>query len=77
MQPTQQPVQTKQAPVQKPVQTTQQKPGVGTTTQPAGSGQPVQQGQQVQKKPSKWWIWVLIAVVVVAGGIWAYFQFLR
>jgi len=39
--------------------------------------QPSNTGTTIKKKPSKWWIWVIIAVVVIGGGIWAYFQFLR
>ena len=78
MQPTQQPVQATPATTQKPAATAQaqQKPAVGQQAQPV-AGKPVQPGQPVKKKPSKWWIWVIIAVIVVGGGVWAYFQFLR
>jgi len=72
MQPTQQPVQTKPATVQKPVATVQ-------AQQKPVAGQPVQPGQAVQplkKKPKKWWIWLIVAVLVIGGGIFAYFQFL-
>ena len=74
MQPTQQPVQATPATTQKPVATAQaqQKPAVGQQAQPV-AGKPVQPGQPVKKKPSKWWIWVIIAVIVVGGGVWAYF----
>ncbi|MCK5624563.1 hypothetical protein KAI04_01855 [Candidatus Pacearchaeota archaeon] len=64
MQPTQQPVQTKPAIVQ-----TQQKPVVT---------QPIQPGQvpTIKKKPTRWWIWLIIAIFVIGGGVLAYFQFL-
>jgi len=62
MQPTQQPVQGE------PVATAQvqQKPVGEQSVQP----------EQVIKKPSRWWIWVIVAAVIIGGGIWAYFQFL-
>jgi len=77
MEPTQQPVQTKPATVQKPVATVpaQQKPVAGQQAQPVAK--PGQAVQPVKKKPKKWWIWVIVAVLVIGGGIWAYFQFLR
>jgi len=76
MEPIQQPVQAKPVAVQKPVATVQaqQKPVAGQQTQPVKPGQAV---QPVKKKPKKWWIWVVVAVLVIGGGIWAYFQFLR
>ena len=69
MQPIQQPVQAKPAAIQNPavIAQTQQKPV---------AAQPVQLGQAV-KKPSKWWIWVIVAIIIIGGGIWAYFQFLN
>lgn len=78
MEPTQQPVQAKPAVVQQPVATaqTQQKPVAGKVAQPVKPGQPTQPGQPIKKKPSKWWIWVLVAAVIIGGGIFAYFQFL-
>jgi len=56
-------VQPIQPTTQPPVQTTPQ-----TTQQPAQ--QPVQQ-PLVEKKKSKWWIWLILAVVflVIAVGI--------
>ena len=69
MQPTQQPVQAIPATVQNPavVAQAQQKPIVG---------QP-ESGQPVKRKPTKWWIWVVIAIVIIGGVTWAYFQFLN
>jgi len=69
MQPIQQPVQAKPAAIQNSVVTaqTQQKPIAGQLVQP----------EQPAKKPSKWWIWVIVAIVIIGGGIWAYFQFLN
>ena len=63
-----QPVKAKPATVQE-----QKKPVAGQQTQPAAK--PGQPEQPVKK--SKWWMCVLIAVVVIGGVIWAYFQFLR
>ncbi len=34
-------------------------------------------GQISKKKPSKWWIWMIVVGIVVIGGIFAYFQFLE
>jgi len=63
MQQTQQPVQAKPVVVQ-----AQQKPVIGQTTQI---------GQPVKKKPTRWWIGVIVAIIVIGGVIWAYFQFLN
>ena len=69
MQSTQQPAQAKPVIVQNPTVTVQ-------TQQPV-AGQPVQPGQPVKKKPTRWWILVIVAIVIIGGGIWAYFQFLN
>lgn len=58
---------------QMPMQTNVQQPVAQTT----GVQQPGM-GQQMQPpKKSKWWLWVLIAVVVIGAGIAAYFLFLK
>ena len=73
MQQTQQPVQAKPAVVPaKPV--VAQKPVAGQVAQPVVK--PGQVAQPIKKKPKKWWIWLIVAVLVIGGGIFAYFQFL-
>lgn len=75
MQSEQQPVQANPAVIQKPVSTvqTQQKPIVKQVVQPVKPGQVA---QPVSKKPKRWWIFLLVAIFIIGGGIWAYFQFL-
>lgn len=63
-------------------QTTQPVQVEPVVTQPVTAQNPVvgqvQQnpvaGQQPVKKKSKWWLWVIIGVVVVAAGILAYLK---
>ncbi len=59
---------------QQPVQA---KPAVTAQVQKTPSPVQSSTGVPVKKKPSKWWIWVIIGIVVIGGGIFAYFQFLR
>ena len=61
----QQPVQAKSV-TQKPASTVQaqQKPGVGKTAQPIKPGQ----AAQPVKKPSKWWLWVIVIIVSLGAG---------
>lgn len=79
-QPTQQgtqPTGTAQAPQtgqpsQVQTQTTQTKPGAPVATTPG-----VQPSIQPVKKKSKWWIWLIIALVVIGAAVAAYFIFIK
>lgn len=49
-----------------------------TTTPQAPVGQtqaPVGQEQPPAEKKSKWWLWAIIALVVIGAGVGAYFLF--
>ncbi len=80
MQQAQQPVQAQPAAVQaKPAVQATQKPTAAKLGQPQPVTQPgqAQTGQPVKKKPKRWWIWVIVAAILIGGGVLIYFQFLR
>ena len=29
----------------------------------------------IPKKPSRWWVWLIFALVIIGIGIWTYFYF--
>jgi len=69
--------ETKQ-PAQQEIQPT----GTAQTTQTAQPVQPKAQPAQTAtqppvKKKSKWWIWLIVALIVVGIGVAAYFIFIK
>jgi len=68
------PVQQPTTPVNPPQQVKQPTPSV--VSQPLPVQQPSTEPQAVQEpeqKKSKWWIWVIVAAVVIGAGIGLYF----
>ena len=59
----------------------QTQPIQGQPIQESQSAQPVQtqqpQTEQVSEKKSKWWLWLVIALVVIGAGIGSYFLWIK
>jgi len=49
------------------------KPALNVPTQPVMQTQPVTQVLPVQEKKSRWWIWLIVALVAIGIGVGAYF----
>ena len=72
--------QTSQQPIQPATASAQiqqvKKPALNVPTQPVASQvQPTSEpAQPVLEKKSKWWLWLIIALVVIGTGIGVYFM---
>jgi len=61
--------------ISRPAQNQQAQTPMQTTGAPAGIPSDVQSNIPPVKKKSKWWIWLIIALIVIGAAVAAYFIF--